>query len=189
MVLLSVNFFAAVAYTRPRLGQLSGCCCGTVLVKVQWVGVATPARLTHAISLAWLHTNHPDPFQLWYPVGIFFAVPTSWKQRIWNGLKMPMVQSRWGVNWTVHLVEAGGEAAWCHCCLLYPKLLCSCWLFSSTEQHDFDIQINSNIIHFDIQIEVEHFKAMFTLFVCLFFEKRYLSQIILCMLCVCMWVN
>lgn len=86
----------------------------------------------------------------------------------------------------MHLVEAAGEAAWCHGCLLYPRLICSCWLFSSTEQHD--------IIHFHIQTKLEHFKAMFTFFVCLFLKKELFFffshhrdlQIILCMLSVCM---
>lgn len=106
---------------------------------------------------------------------------SPYKLKIGNlsGLKMPVVQSRWVVN-----CACGGgwrEAAWCHGCLLYPRLVCSCWLFSSTEQHD--------TIHFHIQIKVEHFKAIFTLFVCFWKKDLFFSLFFVCWVCVCEWIR
>lgn len=129
------TFCAAAAYTRPVLGQLSGCCCGTVLGKEQWGGVATPARLTHAISFAWLHSNHLDPFWLWQPIGICLAVSTSWKERIWSGLEMPVVQSRRGCEqciwWRLEEKLHGGMAVCftqaAYCFLYFPFFFLSQW--------------------------------------------------------------
>lgn len=78
----------------------------------------------------------------------------------------------------MHVAEAGVDAAWCHGCLLHPRLLCSCWLFSSTEQHD--------IAHFHIWIKVEHFKAMFAfLFVCFWKKDLFFRLFFVCWVCVC----
>lgn len=55
------TFCAAVAYTRPRLGQLSGCAVGQCWGKCPELGWPS-AGLTHAISLAWPHTNQSWPF-------------------------------------------------------------------------------------------------------------------------------
>lgn len=156
VVLLSVNFLCCGCLHKTKAGPAEWL--------LLWDSVGGSA-VSWGGHTSWADSCHEPCLTPHQPSRSFSAVASCrnlscspYKLKIGNlsGLKMPVVQSRWVVN-----CACGGgwrEAAWCHGCLLYPRLVCSCWLFSSTEQHD--------TIHFHIQIKVEHFKAIFTLFVC-----------------------